>query len=175
MRFLAVLGPSGSGKSSVVLAGLIPRLKEGAIEGSERWPVAVVRPGDDPLKELGTAVAPQFVPAGSLPDASQVLQLATTCGATNGSSTPSPDGPDNRPGRGPAPRRGRPVRGGLHLPAGGRKEEGGVREDRAAFFANLLHAAAAPGGRVAVVLTMRSDFLGACASFASSTACSTPT
>ena len=36
---------------------------------------------------------------------------------------------------------------------------------RAAFFANLLHAAAASGGRVAVVLTMRSDFLGACASF----------
>ena len=36
---------------------------------------------------------------------------------------------------------------------------------RAAFFANLLLAAAASGGRVAVVLTMRSDFLGACASF----------
>ena len=36
---------------------------------------------------------------------------------------------------------------------------------RAAFFANLLHAAAASGGRVAVVLTMRSDFLGACAPF----------
>ena len=36
---------------------------------------------------------------------------------------------------------------------------------RAAFFANLLHAAATPGGRVAVVLTMRSDFLGACAAF----------
>ena len=33
---------------------------------------------------------------------------------------------------------------------------------RAAFFANLLNAAAAPAGRVAVVLTMRSDFLGAC-------------
>src|SRR5262249_13562320 len=36
---------------------------------------------------------------------------------------------------------------------------------RAAFFANLLNAAAAPGGRVAVALTMRSDFLGPCASF----------
>ena len=38
-------------------------------------------------------------------------------------------------------------------------------QDRGQFFANLLNAAAAPGGRVAVVLTMRSDFLGACASF----------
>jgi hypothetical protein len=36
---------------------------------------------------------------------------------------------------------------------------------RLAFFANLLNAAAKPGGRVAVVLTMRSDFLGACALF----------
>src|SRR5262249_24361156 len=38
-------------------------------------------------------------------------------------------------------------------------------QHRAAFFANLLHAAARAGGRVAVVLTMRSDFLGACAAF----------
>ena len=36
---------------------------------------------------------------------------------------------------------------------------------RDAFFANLLHAAATPGGRVVVVLTMRSDFLSACALF----------
>ena len=43
VRFLAVLGPSGSGKSSLVLAGLIPRLQAGAIDGSERWKVAIVR------------------------------------------------------------------------------------------------------------------------------------
>src|SRR5262249_29780899 len=39
------------------------------------------------------------------------------------------------------------------------------QSNREAFFANLLHAAARPSGRVAVVLTMRSDFLGSCASF----------
>src|SRR5262249_46188283 len=50
VRFLAVLGPSGSGKSSVVLAGLLPKLKAGELEGSEHWPVAVLRPGDDPLR-----------------------------------------------------------------------------------------------------------------------------
>ena len=38
-------------------------------------------------------------------------------------------------------------------------------QDRDQFFANLLNAAATPGGRVAVILTMRSDFLGACAPF----------
>jgi len=36
-RFLAVIGPSGSGKSSIVLGGLLPMLKEGAIEGSRNW------------------------------------------------------------------------------------------------------------------------------------------
>ena len=36
---------------------------------------------------------------------------------------------------------------------------------RASFFANLLNAAATPGGRVVVVLTMRSDFLGDCTAF----------
>jgi energy-coupling factor transporter ATP-binding protein EcfA2 len=36
-RFLAVIGPSGSGKSSIVLGGVLPMLKEGAIEGSRNW------------------------------------------------------------------------------------------------------------------------------------------
>ena len=76
VRFLGVLGPSGSGKSSVVLAGLVPRLMAGAIEGSERWPVAILRPGDDPLKNLAAGVVPRFLPAGALPDAAQVLKLA---------------------------------------------------------------------------------------------------
>src|SRR5512135_2708516 len=59
VRFLGVLGPSGSGKSSVVLAGLVPRLRVGAIEGSERWPVAILRPGDNPLKSLTEKVVPK--------------------------------------------------------------------------------------------------------------------
>ena len=76
VRFLGVLGPSGSGKSSVVLAGLLPRLTAGAIEGSERWLFSVLRPGDDPLKELAVGVTRRLIPPGSLPDSSQVLKLA---------------------------------------------------------------------------------------------------
>src|SRR5262249_24718122 len=38
-------------------------------------------------------------------------------------------------------------------------------QDRDQFFANLLQAAAAPGGRVAVVLALRADLLGTCAKF----------
>jgi len=36
-RFLAVIGPSGSGKSSLVRAGLISVLWRGSIPGSEKW------------------------------------------------------------------------------------------------------------------------------------------
>jgi WD40 repeat protein/serine/threonine protein kinase len=55
-RFLAVVGPSGSGKSSVVRAGLVPALRRGALEGSDRWYVIEVLPGSDPFRELETAL-----------------------------------------------------------------------------------------------------------------------
>jgi len=55
-RFLAVVGPSGSGKSSVVRAGLIPALRRGGVPGSERWFVAELLPGAHPLEELELAL-----------------------------------------------------------------------------------------------------------------------
>jgi WD40 repeat protein/class 3 adenylate cyclase len=55
-RFLAVVGPSGSGKSSVVRAGLLPRLRQGALPGSERWTVIEMLPGAYPLEELEAAL-----------------------------------------------------------------------------------------------------------------------
>ena len=51
-RFLAVMGPSGSGKSSVIQAGLIPQLRRGAVPGSDRWGIITARPGDRPLENL---------------------------------------------------------------------------------------------------------------------------
>ena len=51
-RFLAVLGPSGSGKSSLVKAGLVPALRDGRLPGADRWRVATMRPGARPLGEL---------------------------------------------------------------------------------------------------------------------------
>jgi DNA-binding SARP family transcriptional activator/ABC-type glycerol-3-phosphate transport system substrate-binding protein len=55
-RFLAVVGPSGSGKSSVVRAGLVPALRRGTIPGSERWYVIEVLPGLHPFREIETAL-----------------------------------------------------------------------------------------------------------------------
>jgi hypothetical protein len=56
-RFLAIVGASGSGKSSVGRAGLIPAIKHDAILGSARWPVAICRPGPDPLESLAVALS----------------------------------------------------------------------------------------------------------------------
>jgi WD40 repeat protein/energy-coupling factor transporter ATP-binding protein EcfA2 len=63
-RFLAVVGSSGSGKSSLVFAGLIPALIEGQLAGSRRdandrpapWSIVCFNPGNDPLAELAAAI-----------------------------------------------------------------------------------------------------------------------
>ncbi len=54
-RFLAVVGPSGSGKSSVVRAGLFPALHRGEVPGSADWHLLTFRPGNDPFAALTTA------------------------------------------------------------------------------------------------------------------------
>jgi WD40 repeat protein/serine/threonine protein kinase/DNA-binding SARP family transcriptional activator len=55
-RFLAVVGPSGSGKSSAVHAGLIPALRRGALPGSEDWFVVTMQPGSTPFERLEEAL-----------------------------------------------------------------------------------------------------------------------
>jgi basic membrane lipoprotein Med (substrate-binding protein (PBP1-ABC) superfamily)/DNA-binding SARP family transcriptional activator len=74
-RLVALVGPSGSGKSSVLAAGLVPRLREGALEGSERWHIVRLAPGASPLREaaaLGVGLGgrggspdPAAAPAGA--------------------------------------------------------------------------------------------------------------
>jgi WD40 repeat protein/serine/threonine protein kinase/DNA-binding XRE family transcriptional regulator len=55
-RLLAVVGPSGSGKSSVVKAGLIPALRRGGLPGSDNWFIVEMIPGAFPLEELESAL-----------------------------------------------------------------------------------------------------------------------
>jgi hypothetical protein len=55
-RLLAVVGPSGSGKSSVVTAGLLPRLQAGGLPGSEGWVyLDPIVPGTHPIESLTLA------------------------------------------------------------------------------------------------------------------------
>jgi uncharacterized delta-60 repeat protein len=57
VRFLAVLGSSGSGKSSIVRAGLIPALKAGALPGSVDWKYCPpMVPGSNPLENLARII-----------------------------------------------------------------------------------------------------------------------
>ena len=73
-RLLAVVGSSGSGKSSVVLAGLLPRLKRGALPGSEGWRYATIVPGSQPLASLARALQPTGEAAARL-DVGQAARL----------------------------------------------------------------------------------------------------
>jgi WD40 repeat protein/transcriptional regulator with XRE-family HTH domain len=54
---LAVVGPSGSGKSSLLRAGLVPRLRAGSPARPEGRPVVLVTPGDSPLAALAEGLA----------------------------------------------------------------------------------------------------------------------
>ena len=76
VRFLPIVGDSGSGKSSLVHAGLIPSLLRGRL-GMADWRIATMQPGDDPLGALAQAM-PQFDPTLSLESRSAAINTAKT-------------------------------------------------------------------------------------------------
>jgi WD40 repeat protein/DNA-binding SARP family transcriptional activator len=55
-RLIGVVGPSGSGKSSLVRAGLVPALRAGGLPGSRGWLITSMYPGSYPFEELETAL-----------------------------------------------------------------------------------------------------------------------
>ena len=55
-RCVILVGPSGSGKSSVVRAGLIPALRAGTAPGSSDWFATTMQPGSDPYESLEVAL-----------------------------------------------------------------------------------------------------------------------
>jgi serine/threonine protein kinase len=61
---MAVVGPSGIGKSSFVRAGLVPALKR----SGEVWETIVLRPGRKPLEALGAVISPMVQTAANLAD-----------------------------------------------------------------------------------------------------------
>ncbi|MCK4639166.1 MAG: hypothetical protein KAT33_07075 [Bacteroidales bacterium] len=57
-RFLAIVGLSGCGKSSLIKAGLIPTLLKNKIDKSKtKWNLCVFKPGDDPIGNMAAALA----------------------------------------------------------------------------------------------------------------------
>ncbi len=77
-RFVCVAGPSGSGKSSLVQAGLLYALKQGRIAKSEHWLYTTASPSTEPLEELARAAAR----AGKTPAAAEYIRKYAAQDAT---------------------------------------------------------------------------------------------
>ena len=169
-RFLAVVGTSGSGKSSLVNCGLRPALHRGymASAGSS-WRVAQLRPGSDPIGALARSLAAPGVLFDSDASDNDELPLDQLVEATlRLGSLGLVD-----------------IVGQARLPPGVNllvvvdqfeelfrfrslsqdKAEFGPAADAVAFVKILLEAVGQSALPIYVVLTMRSDFLGECAQF----------
>lgn len=139
-RVLVVVGPSGSGKSSVVRAGLVRALRAGAGDGSARWRIATMVPGAAPFRELA---------AGLRGSGHGIAASAIERAEQTGDLTPLLAGPiaDDDAGL---------------LLVIDQLEELFVRVDegtRSRFLRGLVAALAAPGTPLVVVATLRADFL----------------
>lgn len=157
-RFLAVVGSSGSGKSSLVRAGLIPALHRGtmALVGSS-WEVVVLRPGGNPVSHLAQALLDADLYDAEDPEVLPRLRATLTRSifglveAVRQSTGPDPES-------------------NLLLVVDQfeelfrfRQRDVSSEETATAFVNLLLTASAEPDRRIYVVITMRSDYLGDCA------------
>lgn len=155
-RFLAVSGPSGSGKSSLVRAGVIPRIRAGALPGSAAWDILLFKPGTHPLDTLAAQVVP-LLGAQLDPIAARDSLL--------GSFRRDERGLHNAVQVAVA---GAPPGKRVLVIADQFEEVFTLCRDeteRAAFISNLLYAASIPGGQTLAILTLRSDFLGRCTQY----------
>ena len=138
-RFLAVVGPSGSGKSSAVRAGLMPALRLGAVRGSDRWFFAEMLPGPRPMEELEAALQRVAVdPSEPLLDALERSER----GLTTTLDRMLPEGE-------------------LLLLVDQFEEVFTLAEDealRVRFLESLVSAVTDPGSRLRIVATIRADF-----------------
>ncbi len=184
-QFLAVIGSSGCGKSSLIRAGLIPKLKAGfLVEESERWRLAIMKPGESPLTNLAEKLL-EVVPDSSkttsafatdlrLLGVDAVVDLLNEPLANEGANLllvvdqfeelfrydrPSNDVQDNAGGDA----------GNALSPEEKEQQRLAQRElrrEEAATFVSLLLAAVKQNKTpIYVVITMRSDFLGDCDAF----------
>lgn len=165
-HFLAVVGTSGSGKSSLVRAGLLPALRGGMMAGAgSGWRIAIMRPGNDPIGNLANALAEKDVlleAGGGLPpaEAEAVIEATLRRGSL---------------GLVDAARQARLQDHEKLLVVVDQFEElfrfraarslSSTDDDASAFVKLLLEASQQRELSIFVVPTMRSDFLGDCAQF----------
>ena len=161
-RLVAVVGMSGSGKSSLVRAGLLPALDRGYLPSAgSSWHIAIFRPGSDPVANLARGLETRRLPGGEAPAESpdEIRSLLNTSSL----------------GLVAAARRVLEGTGDSLLVVADQFEElfrfkrlaksDGGGERSAACVDLLLNASIQEEIPVYVVLTMRSDYLGDCAHF----------
>ncbi len=153
-RLLPVLGPSGSGKSSLARAGLIAELARQPLPGMRDARVAVLTPGAHPLEALAGVLAriatDDSTPVAKTREFNDELKLANDEGAYDGLRRIA----DSLPEIASVP---------LIVLVDQFEEIYSLCDDktaRTAFIENLLQAASDAGSRTSVVITLRTDFLG---------------
>jgi WD40 repeat protein/transcriptional regulator with XRE-family HTH domain len=143
-HFLAVVGPSGSGKSSVVRAGLIPALRRGRLPGMPRLVVVDMVPGSHPFEELEAGLL--RVAANPPDNLLEQLQRDDRGLLRAGKRVlPGPGEPDTK----------------LLLFIDQFEEVFTLVQDetvRGAFLTSVCTAMAQPGSPIWVVVTLRADF-----------------
>jgi len=156
--FVAVVGASGCGKSSLVRAGLLPALARDTLPGSRDWQVLTFTPGSQPLRSLANQLA-AFVRTPDRPDAADKLA---------GRLADRPDGLRTTLTAFLADR-SRPVLLFIDqfeelftLCADGPER---CRMEAEQFIANLADAAERGDSQIRIVLTLRADFLDRCLAF----------
>ncbi len=149
-RFVVIAGPSGSGKSSLVRAGLIHALKQGALPNSDRWLYATLTPGRDPIESLALAMSR----LSKSPDAGDYIRSHATNSAALNKFIESllSDRADQR--------------AVIFIDQFEEVFTQVSKEDERVAFLNLLtHAATIEGGRVTALFALRSDFVSNCATY----------
>ena len=172
-RFVAVVGSSGSGKSSLVRAGLLPAVREGFLLGTTDWLTIIIKPGHQPYQRLVRALSratcrtegAQGLPADDDPlTPDETATLATLRRTDRGLLTAL-----DQLAISPESRVMVVVDQFEELfafrRAGVNRDTVASRDEAAAFVGMLIRSASEPAGRVWAILTMRSDFIGDCEAF----------
>lgn len=149
-RGLVLAGPSGSGKSSVVGAGLVHQLKHGALPHSEHWLYARLTPGREPIEALARMLAR----LAKSPEAGEFVRrhAADAYALHQSIDALLSERPDQR----------------AVIVVDQFEEiftQVNTESERAAFLDLLTTAATVAGGRVIVIFVLRSDFVANCAAY----------
>lgn len=146
---VVIKGQSGSGKSSLVYAGLLPQLNAGALPGSEEWPQVVFKPGSDPFNAMAGALLPLLQSKWDAPSVG-MRKLAERLANEDGALAAVLEQVLN----------GLPEASRLLMVIDQFEElltVSQIEEVRLSFQRQLLNALR--GGRLSAVLTMRADFI----------------